>query len=185
MNAIPSLIALLAVLTFSQDPCEPPAIQELVESSDLVAIASLDESGVGLFSDRMYLLQPHRVFKGVAPQGFLFTSPNFEFEQGITYLVFGSEIDHLRFHARGQGNHYFTATKLEEVDSDVVEFLEARWVSDCYSKEQEDAMRGKANTRELRPFCGCDGKNYENFGHLQASGITQYTPGDCESALNR
>ncbi len=180
MHTISFLLSFLPSLVTIQDPCENSSFEKAIESSDLVAIVSLDESSVGLLSDSIFVLNVHKVFKGRADYQFLMTSPTFAFERGVEYLVFGDEYSYLTFRLKNSSYDCFTAVELAKASRELMDFLEERWVTKCYSQELVDELRGKANTRELKLFCGCDGNTYENFGHLRTNGITQYIPGECK-----
>ncbi|MEL7146391.1 MAG: hypothetical protein AAFO69_08490 [Bacteroidota bacterium] len=176
MKLIPYISILLAFASVQVNgQCSKPLSDKIMDEYDLVAIASTNEEEI--LGD--FFLNAHQVFKGRVPNGILINSPDFVFEKGVRYLVFAKDTVNSRFFVGNPNVECFLTTKLSDVTNETNEFLQERWISQCYSKALEDSMTGSM-TRELQPFCGCDGKTYENFGHLLSKGITQYRPGECE-----
>ncbi len=169
------IVRTLLSLNLVQDPCESMSVEGMYNTNDLVVIAKLDME----YGDS-YFFKAQKVYKGRASNSFLVTSPDFVFKKDNEYLIFAGEIDDYQFSLETPDNECRWAMELTNVKEEIINYLNEKWVSDCYSQELEDSMKGKANSRELNPFCGCDGKTYVNFGHLLSSGITQYIPGECE-----
>jgi len=173
---------LSALLFFGivQEPCPILTVAELVETADLVAVVKLNERDADIFEGSgKVILDAKRVFKG-RTTGDLFTSNTVHvIKKDTEYLIFAEHIGEDQYDESYSLDKCATVVELGKPTPDLIDYLEERWVTKCYSKELQDKMTG-ANTRELQPFCGCDGKTYENFGHLLGSGITQYYPGDCK-----
>jgi len=180
------LFNILCLFGVPQEPCPSLTAAELVESADLVAVVTLDEEVTDYFEGTdIGALRAKRVFKGsvtgdIWNRGLFFISnTDHVIEKNTEYLIFAEYIIDDKSDIRFSLGKCAKVVKLGEASPDVIDYLEERWISKCYSKELEDKMKGK-HTRGYEPFCGCDGKTYNTFADLQGSGITQYYLRECK-----